>query len=111
MDNSSRRRCRSLARSVVALEEKVSKEEDREVRYPVGSLIDVWNTKYGYVKDGDTESLENLKRQIEADVEAERLANSLSFKKGSISRGAVSRTAFDRVTGALTDGSECFEHP
>lgn len=94
MDIINRTLVRSLATTIVKLE----KEEEKQ--FNPSSVVDVWNTKYGLVKQ---DQLPTLQEQVTLEVHAERHAtnNSLNISKQGMASLKVDQ-AFNNLSLAPT---------
>ncbi|ACT06966.1 conserved hypothetical protein [Dickeya chrysanthemi Ech1591] len=90
MDIVNRALVRSLAASIVKLEQEKGKQ------YTPSSVVDVWNTEYDLVEDED---LSALQTQVTFEVEAERNAARSSFK---VSKLGMTKLKMDELSGNLS---------
>ena len=82
---------RSIAASII--------EVEKETGIPASELAELMNDEYGYVPKEKKAEVENLKKQMELDVAAEKHARESKLK---VNKLAVARTALDREMGKLT---------
>lgn len=82
---------RSIAAAIIIVE--------KETGIPVSELAELMNDEYGYVPKEKRAEVENLKKQMELDVAAEKHARESRLK---VNKRAVARTALDREMGKLT---------
>ncbi|QQK72114.1 hypothetical protein [Pectobacterium versatile] len=83
---------RSLAKSIISVEEETGVSQDK--------LVKILNEEFGYVDKDDQTAVSNLENQMALDVAAEKHA---AKHKVTVSELAVARTAIKRKMGTLAN--------
>jgi hypothetical protein len=96
MDMITRTSCRSLAKSIVSVEQELG------TKLEVDLALEHLQQEYLYVAEDDQDTLDLLKAQVSLEVAAERNAKENSIPANKLRETAVALTALDRKLGTLS---------
>jgi|GEM_PF-2417726 hypothetical protein len=95
MNMVSRTQCRSLAKTIVSIEQEIGSEVDPN------QIVHYLNDSYKLVKPADKRGLEVMIQQVTLEIPAERFAAKNTLSANTISTIGIAMTVIDRETGKL----------